>query len=180
MNTIDYKEKYEKYKNKYLLLKNQIGGYKYIAGTYLFFIRQEDEERVKNYINNNNDKILGFDNFTNNLGTHVKFMKLGDNYVNYNGYDKNNKVLLMGVKEYNPIELGQDLMIIDEPSITKEKLFIIIDLIKKNIGETDYEGNKITKIICVTKSANDNAIINKKYCFNVNYGFFGDSIDNIF
>jgi hypothetical protein len=47
MNTIDYKQKYEKYKNKYLLLKNQIGGYNYGIGSYFFFIRQKDEESLK-------------------------------------------------------------------------------------------------------------------------------------
>ena len=184
MNTIDFKEKYEKYKNKYILLKNQIGGYLYPVGTYFFFIRKNDEEKLNNFINNNNDRILQFNNFTNNLGTNVKFIKFGDNFVYYNGYDRSNKVLLVGVKEFDPIQLPPNCLVSDEQSITKEKLLNIIDIIKNNIHKTDYEDNKITKIICVSKSNDDIAIINKKYCFNVNYGFFGfgDSIniDNLF
>jgi hypothetical protein len=70
-------------------------------------------------------------------------------------------------------------LIINEQTVTKEKLLKIIEIIN-NISK--IEDNKITKIICVTKPDKyDSAIINKNYCFDVKYNDgilgFGKSID---
>jgi len=97
MSSIDYKQKYLKYKNKYLELKalddssklnNQTGGFAYAPGEYVFFIPANkadfDSQTPKDFSQkkmvDENGNILGMtglDDLTNYLGTCTKFIRVG-------------------------------------------------------------------------------------------------------
>lgn len=73
-----YKLKYTKYKNKYLELKskqNQVGGYAYAPGQYVFFV----PTRMGGIIDSiGSDKIISsLDNFTTSLGNCTRFLRIG-------------------------------------------------------------------------------------------------------
>ena len=98
MDSIDYKQKYLKYKNKYLELKtqqemlnqqellNQTGGFVYAPGKYLFFIPQSkadfDSQTPKEFgqkklVDANGTIIGSLDSLTNYLGNCTKFLRVG-------------------------------------------------------------------------------------------------------
>ena len=110
MSTIDYKQKYLKYKNKYLELKSlqesesqktqtpqtpQTGGFVYAPGKYLFFIPQNKKNfdtktpgelgpDHKTILVNTNGTIVGnLDNLTNYLGNCTKFLRVGKTSTGY-------------------------------------------------------------------------------------------------
>ena len=68
-----YEQKYLKYKNKYLTLKNNLnaqnGGNTYMYGTYVFF--------SKNFISLTETKGIDFNDFTNKLGSCAMFFRIG-------------------------------------------------------------------------------------------------------
>lgn len=83
MSETNYKEKYLKYKNKYIELKShvnsyvnlQTGGYAYFSGKYVFFI----PERMGGIVDSIGfDKVIkSLDNFTTALGNCTKFIRIG-------------------------------------------------------------------------------------------------------
>lgn len=102
MSSIDYKQKYLKYKNKYLELKaqqeletrtqTQTGGFVYTPGKYLFFIPQSkadfDSQIPKEFgqkkIVDGNGTIIGsLDSLTNYLGNCTKFLRVGKTSTGY-------------------------------------------------------------------------------------------------
>ena len=101
MSSIDYKQKYLKYKNKYLELKAlqefepQTGGFVYAPGKYLFFIPENKSKfdtqtpnelgpDYKSILVNTNGTIVGsLDNLTNYLGNCTKFLRVGKTSTGY-------------------------------------------------------------------------------------------------
>lgn len=101
MDSIDYKQKYLKYKNKYLELKAQqelepqTGGFVYAPGKYLFFIPENKSKfdtqtpnelgpEYKSILVNTNGTIVGsLDNLTNYLGNCTKFLRVGKTSTGY-------------------------------------------------------------------------------------------------
>lgn len=95
MSELMYKKKYLKYKNKYLELKNQqnqVGGYAYAPGQYVFFI----PNRIGPLIDTiPSDKVIkSLDNFTTMLGNCTRFLRIGTNisdnktiYTNQSSFD---------------------------------------------------------------------------------------------
>jgi len=101
MNSIDYQQKYLKYKNKYLELKAQqelehlTGGFVYAPGKYLFFIpenkskfdTQTPNELGPDYksilVNTNGIIVSSLDNLTNYLGNCTKFLRVGKTSTGY-------------------------------------------------------------------------------------------------
>jgi len=97
MNTIDYKQKYLKYKNKYLELKaieksakldSQTGGFAYAPGEYVFFIPankanfdslQIINDMPKQFVDSKGTILgnKGLDDLTNYLGNCTKFLRVG-------------------------------------------------------------------------------------------------------
>jgi hypothetical protein len=97
MSSIDYKQKYIKYKNKYIELKaleelnklnQQTGGFAYAPGEYVFFIPANkddfDSQIPKNFgqkqLVDDKGNILGLkglDDLTNYLGDCTKFLRVG-------------------------------------------------------------------------------------------------------
>lgn len=92
MDTIDYNQKYLKYKKKYLELKaqqeslNQTGGFVYTPGKYLFFIPESkadfDSQIPKEFCQKKlvdaDGTIVGsLDSLTNYLGNCTKFLRVG-------------------------------------------------------------------------------------------------------
>jgi hypothetical protein len=86
MNSVDYKQKYLKYKNKYLELKAleesklnlQTGGVVYSPGDYVFFIPEDKQSLTfgdKKFIENGN--ITSLNEFTDYLGNCTKFLRVG-------------------------------------------------------------------------------------------------------
>jgi hypothetical protein len=89
MNSIDYKQKYLKYKNKYLELKDiekqkvLSGGFMYVPGEYVFFIPESTKKFVDNdYFVNNNNNIPSLDKLTTQLGNCTRFLRIGTNVNN--------------------------------------------------------------------------------------------------
>lgn len=74
----DFKDKYIKYKNKYLELKKNLeiqkGGIYYTSGTYAFFLVRSLGPPL-----NNNPKIDSFDKLTNDYGDCALFLRIGSN-----------------------------------------------------------------------------------------------------
>lgn len=98
MNAVDYKEKYLKYKNKYIELKTQqeqknIGGFMYAPGEYIFFIPESKKQLVDNELLVKNKTVLSLDKLTNNLGNCTRFLRIGSNvnnktiYTNQSSFD---------------------------------------------------------------------------------------------
>lgn len=91
MNSSDYKQKYIKYKNKYLELKAseeqkqkqiQSGGYMYSSGEYIFFIPEKTSSFNRGEYIDSNGKISSLDKFTDNLGNCTRFLRIGTNVNN--------------------------------------------------------------------------------------------------
>ena len=97
MNSVDYKQKYLKYKNKYLELKAleesklnlQTGGVVYTPGEYVFFIPEDKIQFDTNdtLIDKNGNINEGLDRLTNYLGNCTKFLRVGKTST---GYDFSN------------------------------------------------------------------------------------------
>jgi len=81
MNNLDeiYRQKYLKYKAKYLDLKEQQGGVTYLNGLYVFFF-PGDLEKIKTLGNNEHTNVLKqyFDTFTNSIGKEAFYYKIND------------------------------------------------------------------------------------------------------
>jgi hypothetical protein len=97
MTSIDYKQKYLKYKNKYIELKaleeltqlnEQTGGFAYTPGEYVFFIPESkanfDSQTPiyfgqKKFVDSNGNilGLSGLDDLTNYLGNCTKFLRVG-------------------------------------------------------------------------------------------------------
>ena len=87
MNSIDYKQKYLKYKNKYIELKVQeqkiqSGGHMYSSGEYLFFIPEKTSNFDANEAYVKNGAIQSLDKLTNYLGNCSKFLRIGSTVNN--------------------------------------------------------------------------------------------------
>lgn len=99
MDTISYKEKYLKYKNKYMVLKSmqehkkQSGGFMYAPGEYIFFIPNNKKQLVDNELLVKNKSIPSLDKLTNELGNCTRFLRIGSNvnnktvYTNQSSFD---------------------------------------------------------------------------------------------
>lgn len=83
-----YKQKYLKYKKKYLELKELQGGNLYLSGKYVFFLTTE----ATGYLPPG-DAISDFNKFTDNIGNCCSFLRIGNPFVDikndYNTIYKN-------------------------------------------------------------------------------------------
>ena len=93
MSETDYKQKYLKYKNKYIVLKKlelqnqqkqlQTGGYAYNYGKYLFFIPKNYSLVIDASKQSHGNIIPSLDTFTSSLGNCTRYLKIDDttNYI---------------------------------------------------------------------------------------------------
>jgi gamma-glutamylcyclotransferase (GGCT)/AIG2-like uncharacterized protein YtfP len=101
MNSIDYKQKYLKYKNKYLELKDiekqkvLSGGFMYASGEYVFFIPESKKMFVDNVLLVKNNNIVSLDKLTTELGNCTRFLRIGSNVNNKTIYTNQSSMDVM-------------------------------------------------------------------------------------
>lgn len=100
MISVDYKQKYLKYKNKYLELKVQeqqiqTGGFMYASGEYVFFIPNSKKQLVDNELLVENSNISSLDKFTTELGTCSRFLRIGSTVNNKTIYTNQSSMDVM-------------------------------------------------------------------------------------
>lgn len=105
MNSVDYKQKYLKYKNKYLELKAleqkiqsdkiQSGGFMYAPGEYIFFIPERTSNFDANEAYVKNGTISSLDKLTTYLGTCSRFLRIGSTVNNKTIYTNQSSMDVM-------------------------------------------------------------------------------------
>lgn len=163
---MNYKQKYIKYKNKYLELKSlQTGGFLYSSGQYIFFIPESKKDIIdnKNYVKDN--IILNLNTFTTNLDNCTKFMKIGSTingsydeiYTNQSSYEdikgkfNDIKKTTNNMYETSKSFVNENTEYIKETTndiFNKSELYIreAIDIANKNIQKLKGCDNDSTKL----------------------------------
>ena len=186
MNSVDYKQKYLKYKNKYLELKAleesklnlQTGGVIYKPGDYVFFIPEDQASYISvysenSYLNKDGTFKNGFDKFTNYLGNCAKFLRVGKPSVTgkdfantYNTVYTNQSSASVFQRNISSIIKSDDLKTTEKSDETLNSLIegencdtTPIKLEEELLirSEEEYNSNKLIKIV---------KLINVKQSFN--------------
>jgi hypothetical protein len=167
MNSNDYKQKYLKYKNKYLELKaleksnkinQQTGGFAYAPGEYVFFIPANkadfDSQSPKDFnqkkLIDENGNILGMkglDDLTNYLGNCTKFLRVGKSLFDltnsYNTLYANQSSVSVIKREVNDVKVAVQPYA-NAAYATAKQAVGFSDVTKQNEIQTNQKSNELT------------------------------------